>query len=284
MLTQTRAPASHLSQNAASTGPSATDKANVRPGPRAPGRSSARSVNVSVMIDVATRLSMMPPTTCTIRNAVGPATPGADCADQSRPWSTASPTSNMRSAARPSRGRGQHRRRLADTSMCRRRRDQSQAGHASVQVPANEKAAQIVDDGGSTPTMNSLGERSSAACDNSGWTSTSRHPDWLVCGSNCLFFNLTRGLADASLVRLKIRHHKRRLICPALCDKKVVTMMTAIKQPRTTGWNVTHHPYVAAPRSRTLRAVCLISRPNTHKLLKIRYPKAGLRKYSAEVA
>ena len=46
---------------------------------------SARSVNVLVMMDIATGLSMDPPTACTIRNAISQPSDGARLHSRDRP-------------------------------------------------------------------------------------------------------------------------------------------------------------------------------------------------------
>ena len=79
-----------------STGPSATDRANVPPQAPSARARSARSVNVLVMIDIATGLSMDPPTACTMRNAISQPSPGARLHSPEPTVNTARPTWNVR--------------------------------------------------------------------------------------------------------------------------------------------------------------------------------------------
>ena len=65
----------------------------MRPSARA---RSARSVNVLVMMDIATGLSMEPPTACTIRNATSQPSPGARLHSPEPMVNTARPTWKVR--------------------------------------------------------------------------------------------------------------------------------------------------------------------------------------------
>ena len=72
------------------------ERANVPPQTPSARARSARSVKVFVMIDIATGLSMEPPTACTMRNATSQPRPGARLHSPEPTVNTARPTWNTR--------------------------------------------------------------------------------------------------------------------------------------------------------------------------------------------